>query len=237
MIRWVLSVVLTCTVAVNTLMSQDIYYRNVTGQTLKLFADSGSKIVFKDDASKQYAQHFNYVLKFFDKMEFHSVQVVLKPSKKTMRIKPSFASLFQAPQNRDYKIYFSSSGVSALDSITLQNLSVNEQVGLIATGVSHIENLSTSGFFEMLFWHFKQLSKNAKTKLERDVELKVLEVGLGYQLLALEKIREEKLKIENWNNAGAYSSYFKHYKGRFLSAETIGNFLNDLPVYATNHFQ
>jgi hypothetical protein len=145
--------------------------------------------------------------------------------------------MFQSPQKRNYRICLSSSALSALDSVTLEDLNVDSRVGLIGRELSKIEDLSTSGFFDMLSWYFKQLSKRGKNKVEKDAELKTLEVGLGYQLLELRKENDEKLVIENWKDPNAYAYYFKHHKKRYMDAETIQVFLYDLPVYATHNYK
>jgi hypothetical protein len=170
-------------------------------------------------------------------MQYDKIDVIFTPSRRISKAKPTFLCLFQSPEKRKYKVYFSTKSKSALDSVTLKHLDLNAQVGLIARQVSHIEDLSTSGFFDILFWHFRQLSKKAKNRREKAIEQKVLEVGLGHQLLALRKVNDERLQIERWTDARAYSYYFKHYRKRYMDQETIINFINDLPVYAQHQFK
>lgn len=218
-----------------SLNSQTIYYKTLPFEKLKEFSDTNSRLIFSGDTN--FRSHFNYVLRFFAKMQYSQITIVFKEQKNPAKLKPGFATMFQAPQNRKYKLVFSSNSVSALDSIILKHLDLNSQLGLIARQIGCIDDLSTGGFFDNLFWHFKQLSKRAKNKLTRDIELKVLEAGLGYQLLSLSKRQEDKLSIDKWNDAKAYAAYFKQNKKRYMDPETIRNFINDLPVYATHSYK
>ncbi|MCE3229665.1 MAG: Protein of unknown function precursor [Bacteroidetes bacterium] len=217
--------------------AQHLYYRHIPADSLKTFKDTINKVTFKGDTTSNFKHHFKYVLRFFPTMQYNKIEVTFKPSKRIAVAKPTFMCLFLSPEKRKYKINFSTKAPSALDSVTLKNLELDSQLGLIGRQVSHVEDLSTSGFFDVLFWYFKQISRKAKNKREYVVEQKVLEVGLGHQLLALSKTNEERLKIEKWKDTKAYGFYFRNYRKRFMDAETISNFINDLPVYASHQYR
>ncbi len=237
--KWAyLAVIIICVSNLNSLISQNIYHKHLDSLVIRQFADTTNNIAFKNkDSLMDFTNYFKYVLRFFPKMKYQNIEVIFKPSQHVSKVKPTFKCFFQSPDKRRYKIYFSNKCNSTLDSIILNNLDVNSQVGLIALQVGNIEDLSTDGFFDLLAWRFKQLSRKAKKKLAYENELRLLEFGLGYQILSLSKDVEEKLRIENWKNAKAYTKYVKSDKNKFMPQSTISNFIRDMPVYASHPYK
>lgn len=223
---------------VKTGFSQNIYYKNVNDSILPNFKDTANKIIIVNgDSTFNLKNKFSYVQRFFPKIEFQNIKIKFKKSQKIVKIKPTFGSIFKAPKQRTYKIYYSNLSETTLDSVLLKNLSLNSQLGLIAIQMSRIEDFRTGGFFDFVGWHFKQLSTKAKNKINYDDELRAIEAGLGYQLLTLSKENEEKLKIEKWKNVKGYGHYLKHNKNRSMSAEIISNFVNDQPIYHAQQYK
>jgi len=221
-----------------TMVSQNIYYKNVPDSVLPAFKDTANKItVANADSSLNFKNKFVYGLSFFPKMEFQEIKIKFTNSRKVVKIKPTFASIFKAPKQRTYKIWYSNTSETTLDSVLLKNLSLNSQIGLIAVQLSRMEDFRTSGFFDLVAWHLKQLSSKARNKINYDDELRAIEAGLGYQLLSLSKEKEEKLKIEKWKSVKGYSSYMKQNKNRSMSAEIIANFVNDQPIYHAQQYK
>jgi hypothetical protein len=219
-------------------LAQHQYYKVVTPQIVSEFLDTTKKIIFiNPDSTIDYTPAFKYVLRFYPNMLFKNVKVYLKPSQKIVKIKPTFSSIFKAPQNRSYKLYFSTQTKTTQDSVLLKTLSYNSKVGLIAKQVSFMQDLSTTHFFGFIGWYFKRLSRKAVNKMEYDAEFKTLESGLGYQLLSLANENGEKLKIEKWKGTVGYSAYIKQTEGKYMSPETINNFINDMPIYVSSQFK
>jgi hypothetical protein len=170
-------------------------------------------------------------------MRVKNILVKYNKSSSIARVKPKFASIFKLPGQRVYTVYFSKQTKTTLDSVLLDNLSFNPQIALIANQVSIIEDLSTGGFFNFVGFYFKQLSVKGKKEVKEKAELKTIEVGLGYQLLALNYQYEEKLEINNWTSTKGYTNYFKHYRGQSMKPRRVTNFLNDFPIYVSNSYK
>lgn len=218
--------------------AQHKYYKVVTPAITAEFKDTLKKIVFKTpDNAAENAPVFNFILRFYPNLLFKTLNVYSKPSKKITKIKPGFFSIFKSPENRTYKLYFSSNTNSTVDSVLLKSLSFNSKVGLIGKQISIMQDLSTTHFFGFIGWYFKHLSKKAINKTIYDAEFKMLEVGLGYQLLSLANETNEKLKIEKWKTPKGYATYIKQTEGRYMPPGTIQNFINDLPVYVSNQYK
>lgn len=216
--------------------AQHQYYKTVTPDIVMQFNDSANRVSNLDQNSLLVKQ-FNYVLKFYPKMRVKNILVKYNTSSSIARVKPKFASIFKLPGQRIYTVYFSKQTKTTLDSVLLDNLSFNPQLGLIANQVSVIEDLSTGGFFNFIGFYFKQLSLKGKKQIKEEAELKTIEVGLGYQLLALNYQYEEKLEITNWMSTKGYTNYFKHYRNQSMKPQRVINFLNDFPVYVSNNYK
>jgi len=216
--------------------AQHMYYKNPDAQAIRQFGDSANRVVNIDSTSLLKKQ-FNYILKFYPKMRVKSIRVKYIRSRTSAEIKPKFGSIFKLPGQRVYTVYFSKQTKTTLDSVLLNNLSFNAQLGLIANQVSVIEDMSTGGFFNFISWYFKHLTRKGRKNIIKEAELKTLEVGLGYQLLALNREYEEKLQINNWLTTKGYSNYFKHYRGQSMRPQKVINFMNDLPVYMSHTYK
>jgi hypothetical protein len=215
---------------------QHIYYKNPGVKIISQFEDSAKRVL--NTGSDTILKHqINYVLKFYPKMLVKNILVEFNTSSKTVNTKPKFSSIFKLPEQRVYKISFSNQTKTALDSILIDNLSFNAQLGLIANQISTIEDLSTGGFFNFIAWYFKHLTHKGSKKLLTESELKTLEVGLGYQLLAYNKECDEKLVIDNWTSTKGYTNYMKHYRNRAMKPQKILNLIGDMPVYVSKTYK
>ncbi|PBQ31454.1 hypothetical protein CNR22_06650 [Sphingobacteriaceae bacterium] len=216
--------------------AQFLYYKSPDSQTVSQFRDSANR-VNNIDSNSLLRKQFNYVLKFYPKMRVKTIQVKYTKSSTIAVTKPKFGSIFKLPHQRSYTIYFSKQTKTTMDSVLLNNLSFNAQLGMIANQVSVIEDMATGGFFNFIGWYFKHLGRKGKKEILQEAEQKTLEVGLGYQLLAYNKECEEKLQISNWQSTKGYGNYFKHYRNMALRPQKVSNFMTDLPVYVSNNYK
>lgn len=124
-----------------------------------------------------------------------------------------------------------------MDSVLIQNLSFDAQIGMLAVELCLIEDLSTGGVFNYFNSFIRQLSPAGRNKNYRDAEERCLELGLGYQLLSYNLEFAEKLKIENWQSVIGYDTYIRYYRNRSMKPELVRTFLSDLPVYIQNQYR
>jgi len=216
--------------------SQHRFYRTVTASIVSEFQDSANRIITQAEDSllkKQLA----YTLSFFPELTCKNILVDYRFSKFTVRSRPFSGSVLRMPSHRRYKMTFSKSTFSIMDSVLIQNLSFNSQIGLLAVQLSLIEDVSTGGLFNLLEFYFKSLSPKGRNKLYRDAEVRCLELGLGHQLLSYNLEFSEKLKIENWQSVIGYDNYIRYYRNRSMKPDLVRTFLNDLPVYIQNSYR
>ena len=219
-------------------IAQHQYYKAPDSSTVRQFKDSLSRSrIVAGDSSNILISQFNYLLRFYPKMLLKNIRVEFKNSIAIAGVKPEFSSIFKAPQDRVYIMTFSRSTQSTLDSVMISHLTFNSQLGLIANQLSQVEDFSTGGVLDFTAWYFRRLFRKARNRMDADAEFKTLEVGLGYQLLSLNKENEEKLKIENWQNTRGYARYFKYTRNRAMKPAIVSNFISDLPIYVTQQYK
>lgn len=217
-------------------MAQHLYYKQLKPQTILQFSDSSERLIAAPEDSLRKHQ-LAYVLKFYPKLDCKNIIIRYRFSKHIVNTKPKFLSLFKDPRQRVYKITFSKTTASVMDSVSITNLSFDAQIGLIANQISIIEDLSTGGIFNYLKFSVRRMSPKGRNKTYHEAEERSLEIGLGYQLLAFNKEFTEKLKIENWQSTKGYSTYIKYYRNRTMPIPLVSNLLNDLPVYIQHQYQ
>lgn len=218
-------------------MAQHRYYKSPDSSVVRQFGDSLNRVSAPADSNRLLISKFNYLLGFYPTMLLKNIRVEFKNTITIASVKPEFSSILKAPQDRVYIITFSKSTQSTLDSVMLHKLSFNSQLGLIATQLSRVEEFSTGGLLDFTGWYIRRLFRKARNRMDADAELKTLEVGLGYQLLSLNKENEEKLKIDNWQNTRGYTSYVKYTRNRAMKPAMVSNFISDLPVYVTQQYK
>lgn len=124
-----------------------------------------------------------------------------------------------------------------MDSVLLNNLSFNSQLGFISIQLSFIEDLSTGGFFNFLYWYARNWSKKGRRKLYHNAEHRSLELGIGYQLYDYNTEFFQNLQIDNWQSTKGYSTYMHHYRNLPMKPALILNLISDLPVYMSNSYK
>jgi hypothetical protein len=223
-------------VLTNAANSQNIYYKNITPQSTHYFNDSLNTISCKVDSIVM-PYEIKFAVKFYEGTQFKKITIKKGNSKNLFKVKSHFINLFLAPEKRKYTILIAYGFNTMVDSISLKHLSYNAKMAQLIRCAAYINDYSTSGFFDLFGNYFKNLSKKHKITHLKDLDLKVLEVGGGYQLLSLSYVYENYSNIESWNNPDAFSKYGKLTYSKFLSSETIKRYIKDLPVYVSKKYE
>ncbi len=218
------------------MFAQHQYFKHLSKDSVLAFVDSSNRILTTPEDSLRLHQ-FAYVMRFYPNLALKTIKIDYRFSKHTVVTKPKLFSLFKDAEQRVYKVTFSKSTASAMDSVLISTLSLDSQIGLIANQFSIIEDLSTGGFFNYLKFYFRSLTPKGRNKTYHEAEERTLEVGLGHQLLAYNLEFAEKLKIENWQSTQGYATYIKYYRNRSMKSDLVRNFLVDLPVYIQHSYR
>lgn len=217
--------------------AQHIYFKSLEHEQLKSFLNDSSKISLNSaDSLLPFKAYFDYVLKFYTKTEYKKIIVKTGKTKKLAKVRSKGLAGFSQAENRVYKITISSSGPDLLDTVAFKRLETDSKIAFIARQMAIVDIYSKSGFFEIMGLFFKQRSKNNKA-FQKEVNLNVIEAGLGYQLMNYSSEVTGKLEEEYWRNKKAYRKKGKRYLNTLMSLDAIKTYLNDYPVYLQNNYK
>lgn len=216
--------------------SQHKYYRELNDSILKVItADTFGVKIKETDPLFKYKHYFNYVLSFYPKLEYKTIYVQSAKSKKQASISSKGMAALTAPEQREYALCVSTKLPSHLDTVTFENLSVDARLGLISKQIGMLDVYSKSGFFEIIGLYFKK--RNSNKELTKDVNLSVIEAGLGHQLADLTNEMLDKLLIDYWRDKKAYKKYYTKNTKHLMSSDAIRTYMNDYPVYLQNSYK
>lgn len=162
-----------------------------------------------------------YALSFFPELKTVPIQFQYKPSVLPHKTRPSLKSAFKsANKNRVYKVTLSAKTVPELTPLIFDNLTFNEQVGMIAHELAHITQFQQSSTLNLLTIGLSYLSDAARTRFEQEADKIVVQRGLGWELYAFSNARE-RVAVDN-NPVVDYLSKF------YLSPEEIMQYMRNL---------
>lgn len=231
-----ISVLVILFLAVCPNIAQNIYFKNVSSANIIAFNDSIKGITVKTDSSVSPAE-LNFALKFFQGTLFKNISIVKGNKNQFVKVKSLFFNMFKHPDQRLYKLYVSSDFGNRIDSVSLKHIQYNSKMGQLLRAAAYINDYSTSGFFDLFAFQFKKLSKKRVEKRAKEIDLKVLEIGGGYQLLTLSQVIEKHSIIDQWQDPEAYAKFIKLTYGMYLPPSEIQRYIRDLPVYVSKKFE
>ncbi len=218
--------------------AQNIYLKHPEAAHVKTFKDSAERVFIKNHDSISLLEHqYAYLLRFYPNLLLDEIRVQFVNSRHPFKIKPQFSSIFKAPAQREYRVYYSKTTHSTMDSVLINNLSFTSQLGLVSIQLSTIEDLSTGGFFNFLYWYARNWSKKGRRKIYHNAEHRSIELGMGYYLYDYNTEFFRRLQIDNWQSTRGYTTYMNHYRNLPMKPALILNLISDLPVYMTKNFK
>lgn len=217
-------------------VAQNIYFKSLSFAVVKGLNDSVRGISVKKDSIVHPAE-VNYALKFFQGTLYKKISVFKGKKDQFVKVKSPFMNMFKRPDNRVYKVYVSSDYNNRIDTLNLKYIQYNAKMGQLLRVAAYINDYSTSGFFDLFAFQIKNLSNKRVEKRAKDLDIKVLEVGGGYQLLSLSQVVEKHSTIDQWQDPDAYAKFIKLTHGRYLQPSEIQRYIRDLPVYVSKKFE
>ena len=161
--------------------------------------------------------------------ELHNTKIVFREraQKSPLSANITLFSLFKKRSKRFYLINVSTTSTNKLNAIRLSQLSYNAQIGVLGHEIAHIAEFQRKSIFYFIKLAFGHLSKNYIDKHEFNTDLRCIEHGLGYQLLAWSNEVRVKLKIPQWGGA----SKPKRATERYMNPQTIQYVLDTMKIY------
>ena len=164
----------------------------------------------------QYEKPILTALSYFPELKNVHIVFRIKKAYSGLTTKPNFASVFKSKDHRTYIITISNETIDTLRPLLLQNLTFEQQVGVIGHEVSHVVDFNNKNFPQTIGVGIGHISKRYLDKMEFNTDRICIQHGLGKYLLAYSKHVRETMHVHNWrggdyvnkgNGNGKYERY------------------------------
>ena len=178
--------------------------------------DSLEKFRYKKEIPQQYEKPILTALSHFPELKDVHIVFKIKKARTGLATKPDFAGVFQRKNHRTYIITISNETIDTLRPLLLQNLTFEQQVGVIGHELSHVVDFNSNNFPQTIGVGIGHLSKRYLDKMEFNTDRICIQHGLGKYLLAYSKHVRETMHVHNWrggdyvnkgNGNGKYERY------------------------------
>ncbi len=178
----------------------------------------------------EYEKQMLITLSYFPELKDVNIIFREKNRKTPLATRPTFLSMFRQAKKRTYVITISKNSTDYLNTIIIENLPYNAQIGVLSHELAHISDYLNKGFGKMLVTAKNQLfCPKAVDKMEFNTDLSSINHGLGYQLLEWSTNVRVNLKRVNWLGAVNLSEDGK--SERYMNPSTITEVISKHPLY------
>lgn len=164
--------------------------------------------------------------------ELKNVKIIFRIKKQfsCFITKPDFISIFKRKNHRTYLVTISDQTIDTLKPLMFQNLTFEQQVGVIGHELSHVVDFNSKNFFQTIELGIGHLSKKYIDRMEFNTDRICIMHGMGSYLLANSKHVREVMHVHNWrgsdfvlkgNSGGKYE--------RYMNPETIEKYMASIP--------
>ena len=198
----------------------------------KMTIDTLQEFRNKKEIPQQYEKPILTALSYFP--ELKDVHIVFKIKKKytPLTTKPNLAGVFKRKDHRTYIITISDHTIDTLKALLFQNLTFEQQVGVIGHELSHVVDFNSKNFLQTIAVGIGHISKRYLDKMEFNTDRICIQHGLGKYLLAYSKHVRETMHVHNWRgsdyvNKGNGNGKFE----RYMNPDTIEKTMQDMQTH------
>lgn len=178
--------------------------------------DTLHKFGNKKEIPQQYEKPILTALSYFPELKKVHIVFKIKKAYSGLTTKPNFAGVFKRKDHRTYIITISNETIDTLKPLLLQNLTFEQQVGVIGHELSHVVDFNSKNFPQTIGVGIGHISKRYLDKMEFNTDRICIQHGLGKYLLAYSTHVRETMHVHNWrgsdyvnkgNGNGKYERY------------------------------
>jgi hypothetical protein len=161
--------------------------------------------------------------------ELKDVHIVFRIRKQytPLTTKPDLTSVFKRRNYRTYIITISNQTIDTLKRLLFQNLTFEEQVGVIGHELSHVVDFNSKNFPQTVGIGIGHISKKYLDRMEFNTDRICIQHGLGQYLLAYSNHVRQTMHVHNWRGA----DYVNKGNGngqyeRYMNPDTIEKYIS-----------
>ncbi len=178
--------------------------------------DSLKEFGYKKEIPQQFEKPILTALSYFPELKDVHIVFRIKKAYTPLATKPNFTGVFKRKDHRTYIITISNQTIDTLKPLLLQNLTFEQQVGVIGHELSHVVDFNSKNFPQTIGIGIGHISKRYLDKMEFNTDRICIQHGLGKYLLVYSKHVRETMHVYNWrgvdyvnkgNGNGKYERY------------------------------
>jgi hypothetical protein len=194
-----------------------IIFPFISGAANKVTAiDSLKEFGTKKEIPHQYEKPILTALSYFPELKEVHIIFKIKKAYTPLTTSPDFAGVFQRKDHRTYIITISDQTIDTLKPLLFQNLTFEQQIGVMGHELSHVVDFNSKNFPQTIGVGIGHISKRYLDKMEFNTDRICIQHGLGKYLLAYSTHVRETMHVHNWrggdyvnkgNGNGKYERY------------------------------
>lgn len=190
-------------------------------------ADSLEQYAVNKEIPAQYKQPILTALSYFRELENVHIVFRIKKQRTCLTTKPDLISVFKRKDHRTYFITISDQTIDTLKRLMFENLTFEEQVGVVGHELSHVADFNSNNFLQTVGVGFGHLSKRYIDRMEFNTDRICIMHGLGKYLLAYSKHVRDVMHVHNWRGSDFVTKGNSggHYE-RYMNPDTIEKYMS-----------
>jgi hypothetical protein len=164
--------------------------------------------------------------------ELKDVHIIFRIKKQftPLTTKPDLGSVLKRKNHRTYIITISNQTVDTLEHLLFQNLSFDEQVGVMGHELSHVVDFNSKNFPQSVGVGFGHLSKKYLDKMEYNTDRICIQHGLGKYLLAYSEHVRATMHVHTWRGVDFVMHNDQKHE-RYMNPDTIEKFIDKMNTH------
>lgn len=191
--------------------------------------DSLKEFGYKKEIPQQYERPILTALAYFPELKKVHIVFRIKKQYSALTTKPNFAGVFKRKNHRTYIITISNQTIDTLKPLLFENLTFEQQVGVIGHELSHVVDFNSNNFPQTIGVGIGHISKRYLDKMEFNTDRICIQHGLGKYLLAYSKHVRQTMNVQNWRGSDFVNKGNGNGKyERYMNPDTIEKTMNEI---------
>lgn len=184
---------------------------------------------YKKEIPQQYERPILNALAYFPELKKVHIVFRIKKQYSALTTKPNFAGVFKRKDHRTYIITISNETIDTLKPLLFENLTFEQQVGVIGHELSHVVDFNSNNFLQTIGVGIGHISKRYLDKMEFNTDRICIEHGLGDYLLAYSKHVRQAMNVHNWRGSDFVNKGNSNGKyERYMNPDTIEKTMKEI---------
>ena len=194
--------------------------------------DSLKEFGYKKEIPQQFEKPILTALSHFPELKNVHIVFRIKKAYSGLTTKPNFAGVFKRKDHRTYVITISNETIDTLKPLLLQNLTFEQQVGVIGHELSHVVDFNSKNFPQTIGVGIGHISKKYLDSMEFNTDRICIQHGLGKYLLVYSKHVRETMHVHNWRGGDYVNKGNRNGKyERYMNPDTIEKTMREMETH------